>query len=580
MFRRLFHRVALACFFIPSSLLAAPVLDPIPNANIPAGKSLIVPVTAASPNGRPLTFTATSGTNAIIVLVHTNEPFWKMSVVQAAAASAPGAFQIPFRGGVATVTNIGEMTFVLFREIAPHTVDVIQGLTESGLYTSNTIFHRVVPGFVIQGGDPSTNGTGGPVFRYDDEFNPTAIFSGNGQLALANSGKDTDGSQFFVTSGPQRFLDFGYTLFGQLLRGFGVLTNVINTPADTNSRPLADVIITKASFVPNSSDTVLTLTATNRTGVVGTISVIADDGAGGRATNTFTATSVTDPNSNGEPLLYGNTVTNLVGPINIPLTNVLNAVGLDSQTLYWYVQFADQSSFNGASNSTYTTTSSVFKTLTYNVTNAQGQLQLILKPSANYTGPVTLYFYVSSNPGFPSYDFQKYSFAFGDTPISTQGTNFTAFALMPFTNQSLATFTNGVPNSPTNNFTAFVNWGDNSTNIGIIANGLSGRKNVLGSHTYTNAGDYPIYLTIQSTAGASATVVSTANVPPTLSLTLAGTQNVVGWPAWATAYQLQSNTNLTTANWLVVTNFSTLAGYQSVLTNSTTGGNFFFRLKQ
>ena len=189
------------------------------------------------------------------------------------------------------------MTFMLFRDIAPHTVDVIQGFTMSGLYTSNTIFHRVVPGFVIQGGDPSTNGSGGPVFRYDDEFNPSAMFSGNGQLALANSGKDTDGSQFFVTSGPQRALDFGYTIFGQLLRGFNVLTNVIKTPTDANSRPLADVIITRASFVPDNFDTVLTLIGTNRAGITGTIKVIADDGAGGRATNTFTATTAIDTSS-------------------------------------------------------------------------------------------------------------------------------------------------------------------------------------------------------------------------------------------------------------------------------------------
>jgi cyclophilin family peptidyl-prolyl cis-trans isomerase len=562
------------------SAFAVPVIDPIPNASIPAGKSLIVPVTASSPNGRPLTFTASSSTNSIIVLVHTNEPFWKMSVVQAAPTNAPGAFPTPFRGGVVTVTNVGDMTFMLFREYAPHTVDVIQGLTESGLYTSNTIFHRVVTNFVIQGGDPDTNGTGGPVFRYDDEFNPQAIFSGNGQLALANSGKDTDGSQFFVTLGPQRFLDFGYTLFGQLERGFSVLTNIINTPVDTNSRPLANVIITTASFVPDTSDTVLTLFATNVAGVAGTISVIADDGAGGRTTNTFIATSFTDTNSNGQAFLYGGMVTNLVGPVNVTPTNVLNAVGLDGETLYWSPQFADQASYNGASNSTYITTNSVLKTLTYNVTNALGQLQLFLKPSANYAGPVNLNFYVSSSPSFSTYDFQRYTFTFGDTPISAQATNFTAFALTPFTNQLLATFTNGVPNSSTNNFTAFINWGDNSTNGGIVVSGLNGLKDVLGSHTYTNAGDYPIYLTIQSTIGASATVVSTASVPPTLSIIPAGAQNVVTWPAWATDYQLQSNTNLSSASWLTVSNFSSLVGYQSVVSNNTTGGDLFFRLKK
>ena len=272
-----------ACLAVmPIPILAAPTIDPIPDASIPAGKSLILPVTATSPNGLPLRFSATSSTNGITVQVHTNNPFWKMSVVQAAPASAPGAYTIPFRGGVQTVTNIGDMTFMLFRDIAPHTVDVIQGLTASGLYSSNTIFHRVIAGFMNQGGDPLTNGSGGPVFRYDDEFNPQAIFSGNGQLALANSGKDTDGSQFFITVAPYRYGDFGYTIFGQLLRGFNVLSNINNTAVDTNSRPLADVIITKASLVPDNFDTVLTLVGTNQAGVAGTIKVIADDGAGGR----------------------------------------------------------------------------------------------------------------------------------------------------------------------------------------------------------------------------------------------------------------------------------------------------------
>src|SRR5208283_2165397 len=117
-----------------------------------------------------------------------------------------------------------------------------------------------------------------PVFRYDDEFNPQAIFSGNGQLALANSGKDTDGSQFFVTVAPYRAGDFSYTIFGQLLRGFNVLSNINNTATDTNNRPLANVIITRASIVPDTFDTVLTLAGTNSVGIVGMISVTADDG--------------------------------------------------------------------------------------------------------------------------------------------------------------------------------------------------------------------------------------------------------------------------------------------------------------
>jgi len=546
-------------------MLGAPLIDLIPSASIPAGKSLILPVTASSPNGRPLTFTATSSTNGITVQVHTNEPFWKMSVVQAAPTNAPGAFSTPFRGGVVTVTNIGDMTFMLFRDIAPHTIDVIQGFTESALYTSNTIFHRVITNFVIQGGDPNTNGLGGPVFRYDDEFNPQAIFSGNGQLALANNGKDTDGSQFFVTSGPQRALDFGYTLFGQLVRGFSVLTNVISTPVDPNSRPLADVIITVASFVPDTADTVLTLAGTNLAGVSGTISVVADDGAGGRTTNSFTATTVADGNFD-QAFIYPNTntVTNLVATVNVPLTNTVGATNLQGTANYWFDYWADYNSTNS----------------TIIATNGQ----LVVRPNAGFVGSTSHFIVVSTNSqwnlykyyglSLPPYDLQLYTFTFGDTPISAQSTNFTAFAQTPFTNQLLATFTNGVPNSPTNNFTAFINWGDNSTNGGIIATGSNGQKAVLGSHTYTNAGDYPIYLTIQSTVGASATVVATASVPPSLSL--AG--NVIRWPAWATAYQLQSNPSLSPANWLATSNFSTLAGYQSVVTNNNLGGALFFRL--
>ena len=451
------------------SAFAAPVIDPIPSASIPAGKTLILPVTASSPNGRPLTFTATSSTNGITVEVHTNNPFWKMSVVQAAAGNPPGSYQTPFRGGVATVTNVGDMTFMLFRDLTPHTVDVIQGLTAGGMYTSNTIFHRVIAGFMNQGGDPLTNGTGGPVFRYNDEFNPRAIFSGNGQLALANSGKDTDGSQFFITVAPYRSGDFGYTIFGQLLRGFDVLSNINNTATDANNRPLADVIITRASFVPDNFDTVLTLAGTNSVGVAGTISVIADDGAGGRATNSFTATTVTDT-QNDPPFLYPNTVTNLVAPINTRLTNIISALDLESNTLYWYVINLDLNSTNSVPSSN------------------NGQLQMIAVPNTNFVGSTAYYFVVApfpywgyypfstwfNNPSQYPYDLQAYTFAFGDTVISAVPTNFTAPALVPFTNQLLATFTNGVPNSATNNFTAFINWGDNSTNGGLILTNLAG----------------------------------------------------------------------------------------------------------
>ncbi|NOS71919.1 MAG: peptidylprolyl isomerase [Verrucomicrobia bacterium] len=560
-------RIVACAVLVSFSANSAPVIDPIPTANIPAGKSLTIPITATSSNSRPLAYTVTSSTNRITVEVHTNNPFWKMSVVQVAPSNAPGAYLTPFRGVLAMVTNIGDMTLMLFRDRAPHTVDVFAGFNLAGMYSSNTIFHRVIPGFMIQGGDPSTNGTGGPVFRYDDEFHPRAIFSGSGQLALANSGKDTDGSQFFITLGPQRFLDFGYTLFGQLLRGFNVASNIISTPRNGNDRPFADVIITRASFVANTADTVITLTGTNLAGVSGTIRVIADDGlVGGRVTNTFTATTVSDVANNEAPILNTPAITNRLIPVNGRATNYISAFDFETNTLYYDAYFVNANAFNNSSNSIFTTT----------YTNGL----FVVVPNPGYAGPLRFYVAASQSPSFATYDYQQYTFAVGDTAISAVATNFVAAPIAPFTNRLLATFTNGVPNSSTGNFTASINWGDNSISSGVIQTNAEGKKEVRGSHTYTNSGDYPVYVTVQSMLGAEATVVSTAIVPPSLDLTRTGTNTILRWPAWAAGYQLQSHTNLATANWAAVTNLSALAGYETVVTNGGTASNKFYRLKR
>ncbi len=334
---------------------------------------------------------------------------------------------------------------------------------------------------------------------------------------------------------------------------------------DGNNRPLADVIITRASLVPDKFDTALTIAGTNFAGVSGTIQVIADAGAGGRTTNLFTATTVADA-SVETPFLYPNTATNLVTPVNTRLTNVIFGYDFPGVTNNWHLQFADQNSYLNASNSFYNVVAN--------------QLQFVGVPNTNYIGPASVIFYVSASPSFATYDQQTYTFAFGDTAINAIATNFIAQPLVLFSNQLVATFTNGVANSPTNNFGAFINWGDNSTSSGVIKTNSLGRKEVRGSHIYTNSGDYPVYITIQSTLGASATVVCTSTVPPSVSAARLGTNNSIGWPAWAFAYQPMSNTNFTSTNWVAITNLSSLVGYQNVVTNSTTNNKFFFRLKK
>jgi peptidylprolyl isomerase len=577
------------CFLlsIAGLLSAAPVIAPIGNVTVPAGKSLIIPITATVTNGRPLTYTITGSTNAMAIVMHTNDPFWKLNVVQACAPNTPGAFQTLFRGGLVTVTNVGDLTFMLFPEYAPNTVSIFQGLLDSGFYNTNTIFHRVVNGFVIQGGDPLTNGTGGLVFQYNDEFNPQAIFSGNGQLALANAGKNMDGSQFFVTEAPYRNGDFIYTLFGQLVRGFNVLTNIENTPVDANSRPLANEIITQASMVPDTADTVVTLVATNVAGVTNLVTVIADDGAGGRATNTFAAISVTDTNSNSQPFFFGNTVTNLVAPVNTAVTNVLNALELDGEPLYWFIFDGNAASTNASL--FYLTTNSVLKSLTYNVTNSSGQFQFYVKPPANFSGQVAYTLVVSSSSLWLEYSqfgislpyyFLTYYFTFGDTPINTQPSVLPPQLPGTFTNLLLATFTNGVAGSAVTNFTSYIQWGDDSITAGVITTNAARMKEVLGSHTYTNSGIYPIAITIQSGLGVTAVVSNAITAVPSLSLTPVGTNMEAAWPAWAYQFGLQSCSNLTGTAWMDVTNYPALSGFQNVVSNSISSGNRFFRLKE
>ena len=537
---------------------AAPVIDPLPDVAVPAGKSLTIPVTATSPNGRALSYTITSSTNRIMVEHHTNNPFWKMSVVQAAASNAPGAFPTPFRGGLVMVTNIGDMTFMLLRDRAPRSVDAIAALTTSGFYNSNTIFHRVVlqPYFIIQGGDPNTNGSGGPVFRYDEELHPRSLFTSSGQLGAARSGPDTDGSQFFITTAPQRGFDLRYTIFGQLVRGYNVLSNVLHTATNANSRPLADVIITRASLVPNPTDTVITLTSTNQAGITGTIQVIADDGAGGRTTNSFAVTTVSDLANNSPAFLKTPAITNLFLSAGIRVTNYIQAQDLEGNPLSYGAAYGDLATEN-------------------NVTNAaiylDGGLAFTIVPG--YAGP--LKFYVST-----PHDEQLVVFAVGDSAISAIPTNFIARPRVLFVDQILATFTNGVPNSPSGNFTASINWGDNSLGSGAIMTNLIGHKVVRGMHTYTNSGHYPIYITIRSSLGAEATVVTTAYIQPSVTLTHIGASNILRWPAWAADYQLQAHTDLATSNWMPTLDRPGLAGYEIVVTNASNGSNGFYRLKR
>lgn len=153
-------------------------------------------------------------------------------------------------------TSVGTITCNLFSKEAPNTVANFVGLAtgtkefkdaQSGKmvkrpFYNNLTFHRVIPGFMIQGGDPVGNGTGGPGYRFDNE-NIHASFDKPGVLAMANAGPNTNGSQFFITVAPTPYLQGGYSVFGQVISGQDVADKISNVPRDSHDKPLTPVLI-------------------------------------------------------------------------------------------------------------------------------------------------------------------------------------------------------------------------------------------------------------------------------------------------------------------------------------------------
>ena len=143
-------------------------------------------------------------------------------------------------------TNHGPIAIELYADDAPKTVANFEKLAGDGFY-DGVIFHRVIPDFMIQGGDPTGTGSGGPGYQFEDEFNERKV--ARGALAMANAGPNTNGSQFFiVTADACPWLDGKHTVFGQVTDGMDVVDAISALDTDGRDRPRTDVVIERVEL--------------------------------------------------------------------------------------------------------------------------------------------------------------------------------------------------------------------------------------------------------------------------------------------------------------------------------------------
>jgi cyclophilin family peptidyl-prolyl cis-trans isomerase len=524
--------IILASFAVLACALraAAPVLDdPLPatgeparvTPEIPVGKTLLFPITASNADGDPLLYKVTSSNPNIFVRAKTGNPVLRMSISHA-------------DGGEADPPYAGTMDFMLFRDWLPITTGYVSGMARAGFY-SNVLFHRVADlggglgttGFIFQGGDPIGSGGGGPgmvandpqtAWKFQNEFHEGTIFSGRGQLAMANAGTstgyslgangtllvpdylDTNGSQFFITDGQPRHLDFKHNIFGQLLRGWEVLP-LLKATKTTSSRPDRDLRILSAGIVDNETDAVLVLSAK----AVGTakISVTVCDPSGAATVKEFMVSAVPDT-SNCNPFLRR--VPPRVTRKNVPAVFALEMVDLEFDYMDAQHSMLPLSATLGPKGSLLASSGRVVQ----------------MQPNAGYEGLVNIGFSLRQyDIGRGSFDaISDYTNAYvavgerlaraGEAVIEAQP----GVALVNVIAGRVHDL--DVAGAPAN-FTAKINWGDGTplTTATIARDtGAPGTATyvALGGHTYALPGVYPLVVDFTGNNGARTLAHGTAVV--------------------------------------------------------------------
>ena len=275
-------------------------LAPLSNVTLLAGSPLHIPLDGFHAEGDDLTYTVTTDNGA----------------VDASVLEGNRSMRI-------NVTGFGDMVFELFEGRAPRPTERIIELAEDDFF-ENIIFHRIIDGFVIQGGDPRGTGTGGSTLGdFDDQFHVDLQHNRGGVLSMAKSRDDTNDSQFFITEGPTRSLDFNHSIFGQLIEGEDVRELISNVDTDGSDRPLDDVSINFVDIFEDSENGLMVLSAPEGFSGETIVSVTVTDESDNSITRQFQVTVEPDT-FDGGPFLddIGALQTAVDTPITIPLMGI------------------------------------------------------------------------------------------------------------------------------------------------------------------------------------------------------------------------------------------------------------------
>lgn len=283
------------------------------------GSDSYIGVEGQSSTNSAITYTATSSSADIVVETVTTGRSLRLNVSG--------------KDGTNTDFN-GDIVLRLFEDKAPATTARIIQLAQSGFY-NGLLFHRVVSNFVAQGGDPSGNGSGGSGTKFSDEFDLSLTFNGPGLLAMANSGDDTNDSQFFITAIDQplpaqrpQHLNFQHSIFGAVTSGFETFRKLMatQTSGNPNNRPLSNATINTATVFTDTKNGLIRMTGPSDRSASSTITIKANDGGGADATATVTV-GASIPSRNNPAFLGA--VSDLATNQNTPVT--FTVTGFDSE---------------------------------------------------------------------------------------------------------------------------------------------------------------------------------------------------------------------------------------------------------